>query len=397
MERTTDYLIIGGGSTGTSVLFNLARQGHTSCTLVDRGAQIAAGQTSKSTALVRTHYSDPTVAKMALLSFRYFQRFEQELNGAGCGFRETGLLVCADDKFEKGLAANLQMFKEVGIISNLIDKDEARRLEPQLKTDSFTTIAYEPQSGYAEPALTASAFASAATSMGASILLGTEVTNIRKNSGSGLVVETTNGEIKAKKVLIASGVWSEKLFARLHVAVPLWVVRHPVAVFRRPEEYSGTRPLIFDFPREFYYKPEGQTLFFAGSLESELDKNHMDPDNYPVDVSFEEVMKYSEGLAQVLPTLAEKGVFQSSYTGLYDMTPDQQMIIDEFSSDGYEGLYSCVGLSGHGFKLCPEFGRILSKLMAEGSFRDYDVSIFRRDRFERGTTFSSKYPLSTVA
>jgi glycine/D-amino acid oxidase-like deaminating enzyme len=397
LDRTTDYLVIGGGSTGTSILFNLAKQGHTNSLLVDRGTQIAAGQTSKSTALVRTHYSDPTVAKMALLSFRFFQKFEEHVDGAGCGFRETGLLVCADQRFEKGLSANLKMFKEIGIVSNLIDMDEAKRIEPQLRTDTFTAIAYEPQTGYAEPALTASAFASAAIARGASVQLGTEVTNVRKSSGSGLLVETTNGDIRAGKVVIASGVWSEKLFKKLGIDVPLWVVRHPVAVFRRPEEYSGNRPLIFDFPREFYYKPEGQTLFFAGSLESELDKAHMDPDNYPVDVSFEEVMKYSEGLAQVLPTLAEKGVFQSSYTGLYDMTPDQQMIIDEFSSDGYEGLYSCVGLSGHGFKLCPEFGRILSALMVDGRFPDYDVSIFGRNRFERGTTFSSKYPLSTVA
>ena len=396
MERTTDYLVIGGGSTGTSVLFNLAKKGVKNCMLVDSRPQVAAGQTARSTALVRTHYSNPTVARMALLSFRYFQKFSEQVDGGACGFEETGLLVCADEKFEKGLAENLQMFREVGIISNIIDKDEAKRLEPQLRTDTFTSIAYEPQSGYADPVLTASTYASAASARGASLLLGTEVTNIRKGGG-GLVVDTTSGEIAAKKVLIASGVWSEALFKKLKIQVPVWVVRHPVAVFRRPEEYSGVRPLIFDFPREFYYKPEGKNLFFAGSLESELDKQHQDPDNYEVDVSFDEVTKYAEGLGAVLPALAERGVYQNSYTGLYDMTPDQQMVIDEYSSDGYEGLYSCVGLSGHGFKLCPEFGRIMADLMADGRFTDYDVSVFRRERFERGRTFSSRYPLSTVA
>jgi len=395
MDRTTDYLVIGGGSTGTSVLFNLAKEG-AKCILVDSRTQVAAGQTAKSTALVRTHYSHPTVAKMALLSYRYFQRFPEEVYSAGCGFQQTGLLVCADATFEKGLAENLEMFREVGIISNLIDKEEAKHLEPQLRTDTFTTIAYEPQSGYADPALTASSFMNAATSLGASALFGTEVTNIRR-AGDGLAVVTSNGEIRAKKVLVASGVWSEALFKGLKMQVPMWVVRHPVAVFRRPEEYSGIRPLIFDFPREFYYKPEGKNLFFAGSLESKLDKEHIDPDNYTVDVSFDEITKYVEGLGDVLPVLAEKGIFQSSYTGLYDMTPDQQMIIDEFSADGFEGLYSCVGLSGHGFKLCPEFGRVMSKLMVDGKFTDYDVSIFRRDRFEKGTPFASRYPLSTVA
>ncbi|MGI0090761.1 MAG: hypothetical protein ACREBS_03540 [Nitrososphaerales archaeon] len=38
---------------------------------------------------------------------------------------------------------------------------------------------------------------------------------------------------------------------------------------------------------------------------------------------------------------------------MYDMTPDQHPIIDELSDMGLAGTYFCVGLSGHGFKLCP--------------------------------------------
>ena len=51
------------------------------------------------------------------------------------------------------------------------------------------------------------------------------------------------------------------------------------------------------------------------------------------------------------------------YTGVYDVTPDQQPIIDEFSDFGYEGLYCLIGLSGHGFKLSPAFGWIMSDLI----------------------------------
>jgi glycine/D-amino acid oxidase-like deaminating enzyme len=174
------------------------------------------------------------------------------------------------------------------------------------------------------------------------------------------------------------------------------VVRHPVIILRRPEQYAGNRPLIFDFPRRAYYKPEGQHLFYAGSLEPELDMTEVQPDNYYSDVSFDEIEKYSRYVAEVVPVLGRLGSFVRGYTGLYDMSADQQPIIDEFSDEDLPGIYCLIGLSGHGFKLCPEFGRLMASLIVDGRFNDYDISIFRRARFQKGEQFSSKYELSTV-
>ena len=94
--------------------------------------------------------------------------------------------------------------------------------------------------------------------------------------------------------------------------------------------------------------------------------------------------------------MAEKGTFERGYSGVYDNTPDQQPIIDELSEYGYRDLFCLVGLSGHGFKLSPEFGRIMASLVAEGSFSDYDVSVFRLKRFETGELLRGKYSISTV-
>jgi len=367
----------------------------TDALLVERGPQIAAGQTSRSTALVRTHYSHPTVAKMALLSYRYFKNFESELPGYFCGFVETGLLVGANSKSERGLRENLSMFKQIGIVSNFIDKEEAKKIEPQLDPSSFSAIAYEPQMGYAEPSTTASSFTQAAQMLGAKVLLNTRVLSIEKGS-EGYSVLTAEGEISAKKVIIAAGVWSNPLFERLGIKTRIKPVRHPVAIYRRPAEYLGNRAVIFDFPRSAYYKPEGQYLFFAGSLEMELDKYEIDPDAYNENVTFDEIMKFTQSVSEVIPVMGSGGKFERSYTGVYDITPDQQPIIDEFSDEGFEGLYCLIGLSGHGFKLCPEFGRIMSQIVTEGRFTDYDVSIFKRRRFEQGKLIKSRYELSTI-
>lgn len=76
-----DVVVVGGGSTGSSIAYHLAKSGVRDIVLVERGPGIASGQTSRSTALIRTHYTVPIVARMALLSYRFFKDFEKELPG----------------------------------------------------------------------------------------------------------------------------------------------------------------------------------------------------------------------------------------------------------------------------------------------------------------------------
>ena len=198
--------------------------------------------------------------------------------------------------------------------------------------------------------------------------------------------------------MLATGVWSGEFFRKLGIELPIKAVRHPVAIYGRPEEFRGTRPVVFDFPRSAYYKPEGQTLLFVGSMEAELDESSppADPDHYDQGITFEETEKFTGWTSEAYPVMAEKGRFERGYSGVYDNTPDQQPIIDELSDYGFRDLFCLVGLSGHGFKLSPEFGRIMASLVADGSFKDYDVSVFRLRRFETGELLRGRYSLSTV-
>jgi glycine/D-amino acid oxidase-like deaminating enzyme len=393
----TEVAVIGGGSTGSSILYHLAKGGSPSPLLIERGPGIASGQTSRSTALVRTHYSVPVVAQMALRSYRFFRDFDTLLPGYTSGYRETGLLIGVDAMSESLVRENLKMFRQMGIKSDFVDREEVRRIEPQLDTSDFSSVVYEPQMGYAEPSTTTSSFAGAAEQLGARVLTGTALLNVNR-TGDGYLLSTTSGEVEAREVVLATGVWSGSIFGAMGIPLPIKTVRHPVGVFGRPEEFQGLRPAVFDFPRSAYYKAEGQNLLFVGSMEAELDASSsaVDPDNYQEGVSFEEAEKYSDWTAKVFPIMASKGRFERGYSGVYDNTPDQQPIIDELSRYGFPGIHCLVGLSGHGFKLCPEFGRLMAALVMSRRFEDYDVSAFRLDRFEEGKLLKSKYGLSTV-
>ena len=397
-----EVVVVGGGSTGCSVLYHLAKAGVKAPLLVDMASQLAAGQTSRSTALVRTHYSTEVLTMMALLSYRFFRDFGRELPGRSAGYVETGLLVGADEASVQALRQNSAMHKRLGIDSRVMGPDElvASGVEPMLDAAAFSLFAYEPNAGYAEPSATASAFASAAVERGAEVLTGARVTKIERapGSGGGYSVSTTGGAVRCRSVVLATGVWSKPLFSGLGVELPMKVSRHPVAIFGRPSGYHGKRPVVFDFPRSAYYKPEGNELFFVGTLSHELDVSgsEADPDAYDESISYEEASDFSRSSAAAFPVMATGGTYRRGYAGLYDNTPDQHPIIDELSEMGLPGVYCVVGLSGHGFKLAPEFGRIVSSLVTDGGFRDYDVSVFRLRRFEEGRLLGGRYGVSTI-
>ncbi len=96
-----------------------------------------------------------------------------------------------------------------------------------------------------------------------------------------------------------------------------------------------------------------------------------------------------------------EGNLHSSYVGLYDVSPDQHPIIDELSDFGLTGAFCCVGLSGHGFKLCPALGLIVAEMILgtdEAAQQTFDRSIFSLSRFKTGKLLESRYKtLATVA
>ncbi len=87
MEQA-DAVVIGGGVMGTSIAFHLARRRFGRVVLLEKDA-ICSGTSGKSSAIVRTHYTTPPTARMALLARRILERFSEEVGGES-GFVTTG-------------------------------------------------------------------------------------------------------------------------------------------------------------------------------------------------------------------------------------------------------------------------------------------------------------------
>lgn len=393
--------IIGAGSTGSSTAYHLSKS-KVPVVLIERD-EIGHGMTSRSTAIVRTHYSNEIVARMALYSLKILRDFSSTGNS---GFVQCGMLVLASAPFKNAVEANVTMLKKVGVDEVVLSKSEARRSFPDLDLEECSDdgyIVHEPESGYADPVATAGSYAAKARELGAEIILRNGVRKLELKNGKieSLLLED-GSKIKCDRIILCTNVWTNHLLSRSGLEdedlLPIRVVPHPVVVYRRPQGYQGKRVIVSDYYNKAYYKPEGQSLLFGGSIDASIDSLTVDPDNAPSDVPFEYISSYSEQISERIPAMKD-AEFHSAYIGMYDITPDEHPIIDDLSSAlRIEGLYCCVGLSGHGFKLCPAFGIMNSEMLLGSENQTFDRSHFSLDRFKTGKLLSTKYAgLGSVA
>jgi sarcosine oxidase subunit beta len=390
MTTPIDVIVVGGGINGASIAFNLAKEG-LQVTLVEKDF-IAAGPTGRSSAIIRQHYSHDVTARMALRSLRVFQNFD-DVVGGDPDFHQTGFLLAARPEDVEMLKANITLQQGVGIDTRLVSPQEVHELEPYVSVEGIAAAAYEPESGYADPAATTTAFADRAKDLGANLQLGTRVEKVLVEKGRVTGVSTDKGTFQAGAVVLAAGPWTSLIAKRIGIELPIKASRHQVATYKRPAEFDQL--MVFaGFADEVYIRPETGGLMLVGSIEpEEAEEEVPDPDRYNERVDFDIVADFFERVARRYPPM-ERGTGAGGWASLYDITPDWHAILDALP--GVEGLYCAAGTSGHGFKLGPAVGEMMADLIINGHKPEADINMFSARRFAEGKDVASRYEYSIV-
>jgi sarcosine oxidase, subunit beta len=390
MARKFDAIIIGGGIMGCSTAFQLAQRG-LKVAVLEKGT-IGHGPTGKSSAIIRQHYSNELTARMALYSLRVFQQFGQQVGGE-CGFAQTGFILAAPAKDRAGLEANLALQQAVGIQTELLDLETARDFMPGLALDEQCALAYEPESGYADPYLTVTSYARAAQRLGASIFQEMAVTGIRFSGGRVIGVNTAQEQFDAPRVLNCTGAWSAQLGGMAGIELPIIPCRVQVAFFLRPAGHERPHPVVADFRQAIYFRSETGGLTLSGLIDPEEAKAIVNPDNFRQAVDDDFVLQNGERLIGSYPAL-EQSRFTGGYASLYAISPDWHPVIDEYPPGS--NFFTCSGFSGHGFKLGPAVGVMLADLVTAVADPLFDSRLFRYGRFAENDPVRGQYEYSIV-
>jgi sarcosine oxidase, subunit beta len=391
MARLYDVLIVGAGVIGSSIAFHLARAGAGRVALVERGA-VCSGNTRKSGALVRMHYTNEPEARMALASLPYFQHWS-EIVGGDCGFRKTGFALLVGPENVERLHRNVARLRAIGVNTRSLMPDELRELQPSLRMDGLGAAAYEPDSGYADPIATTLAFAERARQLGVDLRQDTAVTAIRTVGGRVAGLETSRGRLDAPIVVCAANTWSPRLLETAGIRLDLWCRRGQVAFYDRPAALPTEQLVLIDTAFGVYTRPAGPDAVLGG-MTALTGENPEDPDRYDEAVDRDFPSATRDRLARRLPALREAR-FARGQAGLYDMSPDTRAILDRVPE--VEGLYLAAGFSGTGFKKAPAVGACMAELITAGRARTVDLSPFRYTRFAEGALLhgTDEYALPT--
>ncbi len=374
---TADVVIIGGGSTGTSVAFQLARRRYGKVVLVERET-VGAGPTAKTIGIVRLHYSYEPLVRLASRSRDLFGQFE-ELTGAVADFTRCGFLLLAAEGEMPGLRANVDLQHRLGIHSAVVTPTDIVGLDSRMNVDGVAGGAWEPESGFADGYATASGFAAAARRAGAEVWETAAAQRIIVEGSIVRGVQTARGEISTPTVLVSCGPWTPQLMGPLGVNVPIQSSRQQVVQLGLPASFGPLGLIIEDMALGFYVRPETGDTVLAGVLEEEAEQI-VAADEYNRGVDFDFVERTGRAWAYRYPSASE-AKFRQGYASLYDITPDWQPVLG--AVEGIRGLYLAAGFSGHGFKLSPALGEVLASLIA-GDVPPIDVSMFRLSRFADG-------------
>ena len=378
-----DIVIIGAGVQGASLAFHLAKAGARPVVLDRPGVTNATGRSS---GLVRMHYDLPENAALAFRSFRVFRDWG-DIVGGQCGFTRTGFLQLVPPELSGHLRENVRMQAGLGIPTLLVDAEDVARLAPEMVVDDIEHAAYEPESGYADPAGAAAALLTATRELGGTVRQTACAEAVLTQGDRVVGVRTSEGDIGADDLVLAAGAWSAQLAAGVGLTLPIrsWV--HDTAYVVRPAGF-GPVPAFIDFGRAMYARPEGRHLILVG-LE----------DDNPVRDTPDEVHRGADGFTDRaveritgrLPGLAEGGLHSANY-GVDGITPDQQPIIGPAGPIGPEGLWLDCGFSGTGFKTAPAVGESLARMILHGIAAAPELAVFGADRLDGSRRITPPHP-----
>jgi sarcosine oxidase subunit beta len=388
VSEAVRYLVVGGGLEGLSIAWSLADRGETDILVVERGS-LCSGMTGKSSAVVRCHYGNRSLAAMAWYGVQVFER-AIELFADDIGFRQCGYVVGVGDVDVDALKANVAMQQDVGVPVDFIGHDAVAELWPGAYLDDFAAFAYEPRGGRGEAYGTGMAFAAAARALGVQIRQYTPVTSLLGDAdGPVHGVRLADGsEIHSSTVILAAGPWAPTLGETVGIDIPVRTQRAQLVLV---DQGAPTPPMpVFSDLVGLQYicrEPNGDLLVGNSDHSS---PQFIDPDDYLNRADDDAIETVVTKLGHRLPDMPDPGI-SSSYCGGYDVTPDYNPII---GPSPREGLFLATGFSGHGFKISPAVGRLAADLLVDGDtdLPDVTAADFRYSRFAEGDLLTSPHP-----
>lgn len=373
MRETADIVVIGAGALGCSVSYHLANLGAKNILVLDKGA-ICSGETSKSGGFVQTHWVSLDEVRLINRSRELFWEWEDNF-GADCAYVETGYLHVTGEEREPTVRSIHEMLLSEGIESHWLDRREIKKLQPIINVSDLTAAAFEPRSGWANPVKAVQSLAAAAQSKGVEFAEGVTVRQISHRGGKIDGVETDQGFVSTRCVVLCAGPWTPLLHPLASMPLPIKAKRGQVCYINRPGGLPKNELAFYDEVTGIYTHTDGDTSLLGIDFDF---TDVWDPNRYNRTIDEDYVEMALGALAHRFPILGTAQLVRG-VVGLYDFTPDGHPIVD--GPIGLDGYYVAAGFSGAGFKSSPMMGLGLAELILKGKAETVNIDFVSFARY----------------
>lgn len=374
MKQDYEYIVLGLGGLGSGAAYWLSRRaGSDVLGLEQFEIGHVRGGSQDHSRIIRLSYHTPEYVRLARQAYAAWSVLEEEAGEklivkTGGLDLWPGVSAIPTEDYTRSMGVNDVPFER-------LDAAEIMRRWPQFRLTDDIYALYQAESGIAPAAKCNAAHQRMARVNGATLLDNMPITAIRPLSGE-IEVVAGGTTYRCRKLVIASGAWSNTALAHFGLKLPLTITQEQVTYFATPHlaDFTPERfpiwiwmdePCFYGFPA--YGEPATKAAQDVGGEEVTAETRSFEPN--PANAR-----RVEEFLQKYIPTAL--GPVLYAKTCLYTMPPDRDFIIDTIP--GHQNCSVAIG-AGHAFKFASLIGKILSELAIDG-ISESNLEPFKIDR-----------------
>ncbi|MCC3305732.1 sarcosine oxidase subunit beta family protein [Sneathiella sp. HT1-7] len=370
-----DVIIIGGGGHGLATAYYLAKEhGVRNIAVLEKG-WLGGGNTARNTTIVRSNYLWDESAAIYEKSLQLWEGLSQDIN-YNVMLSQRGVLNLAHslgDVREGVRRVNANRLN--GVDAEWLDAEGVKNFCPIINISKSARhpvlgATLQRRGGVARHDSVAWGYARAADALGVDIIQNCEVTGIKREGGKVTGVETTRGDIAAKKIGVVAAGHSSVIAEMAGIRLP--ITSHPLqALVSEPIKPVIDCVVMSGAVHVYVSQSDKGELVMGAGIDSF--------NSYAQRGSFH-VIEHQLGACLELFPIFSRVRMMRTWGGIVDTCPDASPILSRTPVDG---LYFNCGWGTGGFKATPGSGWCFAHTLAKEEPHPLNAP-FSLSRFESG-------------
>lgn len=375
----TEVLIIGGGVIGASIAHQLAKY-NLDIILVEKASDVCMGTSKANSAMIHSGFNidgGTLKGKLALAANKVVKQLCQDLDvdlvkplgSITVGFEDSDLEKMKKT-MENGIKNGIQGMR-------LLDQKELHEMEPHLNPEAKYGL-FEPETGIINPFEYTVALAENAVINGAKVMLDTEVLDIMIENKTVKGVKTNKGDIEAKVIINAAGLYADKIAAMVE-DIDFEIKPRKGQYFLYDKKWGNILTYtIYSAPTKvskgMIVVPTIDGNILAGSNAEALeDKTDLRTTAEALD------QIYTSTISHLFPELPRMGDVITTFTGLRAASSNEDFIIE--AAKTVKGMINVAGIQSPGLTSAPAIAVMVEELVRA---QNLELDFTPKANYEKG-------------